>query len=123
MNKRKRAKFFKKLEKEELHARQVLEDDAGDIKDLKSEWQERDSPAERNLRSVEWTQYSTLQEAILEIRNAKERIEDGTFGICEDCESEIPEKRLELIPTARHCVSCQEKKEAPYGVTTRPASL
>lgn len=50
-----------------------------------------------------------------EIRAALQRIEEGTFGICERCEGPIGAKRLEAVPWARLCVACQaesEKEEA-----------
>lgn len=39
------------------------------------------------------------------------RIEDGSFGICEDCDEEIPIKRLYALPFARRCIECQERHE------------
>jgi DnaK suppressor protein len=46
-----------------------------------------------------------------EIQAARGRLADGTFGICEDCEAEIPERRLAAIPWARRCVPCQERAD------------
>ena len=46
------------------------------------------------------------------LKNVEEalfRIEIGTFGVCLLCEEEIPEKRLNALPWARHCLGCQEK--------------
>ncbi len=34
-----------------------------------------------------------------------------SFGICEDCEDEIPRPRLELMPWARLCIACQGRQE------------
>lgn len=45
------------------------------------------------------------------ISQALARIEDGEYGICAECEEKIPPKRLEAIPWAVYCVSCQEKLE------------
>mgnify|MGYP000885761827 CR=1 FL=1 len=45
------------------------------------------------------------------ITKALERIEDGDYGICLDCEEKIAPKRLQAIPWAAYCVSCQEKLE------------
>ena len=101
----------KKLEAEEAHLLNALREDAGDIEELRSDWQERDSPAERNLRAVEWSQYSSLQDSLTEIREAKERIEQGTYGTCEDCEEDIQPKRLLAVPTASKCLSCQDKAD------------
>jgi RNA polymerase-binding protein DksA len=53
------------------------------------------------------------EEALVrEIDQSLARIEDGTFGACESCEGAIPIARLETLPFARFCVSCQEKRES-----------
>jgi DnaK suppressor protein len=41
-------------------------------------------------------------------RAALRRIRDGSFGVCEQCEEEIPQKRLVAIPWASLCIQCQE---------------
>ena len=46
-----------------------------------------------------------------EVRSALSKLDDGTFGICEDCAEEIPQRRLDAIPWARLCVGCQSKAE------------
>ncbi len=38
-------------------------------------------------------------------------LEEGTYGICVECNTEISEKRLAVMPFARLCVECQEKIE------------
>lgn len=45
-------------------------------------------------------------------RRCLEKIEEGTYGICDVCEKKISIKRLELVPAALTCVSCDHKKEA-----------
>jgi RNA polymerase-binding protein DksA len=50
------------------------------------------------------------QEHVLaEIGDALERIRQGTFGHCEECEKAIPKARLQALPYARHCVACARK--------------
>ena len=44
------------------------------------------------------------KESILE---ALQKIDEGTYGICEECEEEIPIGRLKAIPEAKYCVACQ----------------
>ena len=56
------------------------------------------------------------------INLALNRIEAGTFGICADCEEEIPLKRLSVRPDAALCLNCQETNEREVG-QTRPAHL
>jgi len=43
---------------------------------------------------------------LLHIDAALKRMEDGTYGYCLSCDEEIPEKRLEIDPTASVCVDC-----------------
>ncbi len=45
------------------------------------------------------------------IDEALERIKDNAFGLCAHCQEEVQLKRLEAVPWARHCISCQEKQE------------
>jgi len=42
------------------------------------------------------------------IRLALDRIEDGTYGTCLRCESEISPKRLQAVPWTGHCIRCQD---------------
>jgi DnaK suppressor protein len=44
-----------------------------------------------------------------EISDALQRIEQGTYGVCLECEEPISVKRLEAVPWARYCVTCQEQ--------------
>ncbi|MBI2711648.1 MAG: TraR/DksA family transcriptional regulator [Bdellovibrio sp.] len=48
---------------------------------------------------------------IKKIDEALRRIEDGTFGECEDCGEDIEIRRLEARPTATLCVFCKEEQE------------
>lgn len=45
------------------------------------------------------------------IEQALERIEDGVYGECEECNVKIPKLRLEAIPYASLCVKCASKAE------------
>ena len=42
---------------------------------------------------------------------ALERIEQGTYGVCVDCQSEIPRARLQSIPAASRCMDCEKERE------------
>ena len=44
-----------------------------------------------------------------QIKEALRRIDDNTYGICQSCETPISTKRLEAVPWATCCVTCQEK--------------
>jgi DnaK suppressor protein len=49
---------------------------------------------------------------IKKIHNSLEDIENGEYGICEDCGREIALERLKARPIARHCIKCKTKQEA-----------
>ncbi len=50
-------------------------------------------------------------ESLNRIKSALIRIENGTFGLCEECEEPIPEKRLLALPDCTSCISCAEVQE------------
>jgi len=54
---------------------------------------------------------SNERKLLYDLDDAIKRIEDGTFGICEECKSLITKTRLRAVPYARLCVKCQEKQE------------
>ena len=49
---------------------------------------------------------------IKKIRSALERIENGTFGVCEECGEDITIKRLKARPVTTQCIDCKTKEEA-----------
>jgi len=49
----------------------------------------------------------SLEDRLAVIDSALLRIDEGTYGICADCKTEIPPRRLEALPFATLCVSCQ----------------
>jgi DnaK suppressor protein len=52
---------------------------------------------------------NTLDSKLLrEVTDALRRIEQGAYGICLECEEPISTKRLDAVPWARYCVTCQE---------------
>jgi DnaK suppressor protein len=51
---------------------------------------------------------------IMKVKEALDRIDNGTFGICESCGKPISEKRLMARPVTTQCIDCkteEEKKE------------
>ena len=49
---------------------------------------------------------------IKKIRKALNRIERGTFGVCEECGENISVKRLKARPVTTQCIDCKTKEEA-----------
>ncbi len=51
-----------------------------------------------------------LETTLAQISGALERIENGTYGKCTNCDNDIPEARLEVIPESKLCITCLEKQ-------------
>jgi DnaK suppressor protein len=49
------------------------------------------------------------EQVLEEIADALDRMEQGTFGKCEECKGPIPKGRLQALPYTRHCVKCARK--------------
>ena len=54
---------------------------------------------------------SNERELLYEIDESLKKIQEGNFGICEECNSTISKTRLKAIPYTRLCLKCQEAKE------------
>ncbi|MFC1708582.1 TraR/DksA family transcriptional regulator [Candidatus Omnitrophota bacterium] len=54
---------------------------------------------------------SNERDILYEIDAALQKVEDGSFGICEECEKSISKTRLKAVPYAKMCIKCQEAKE------------
>ena len=72
-------------------------------------------PGDQALTSTMENLRSSLQDTELQeykrIKQALQKIDDGTYGICIDCSGEISEKRLKWYPNAARCLACQEAFE------------
>ena len=51
------------------------------------------------------------RETLSQIDDALERLEDGEYGLCEECGDKISKGRLNVRPFARYCVTCKSKLE------------
>ena len=47
-------------------------------------------------------------QSIRDLQAALVRLEEGTYGQCQNCGADIAEARLEAIPEARHCLKCAD---------------
>lgn len=59
-----------------------------------------------------WTDNSRLQdlqEQIVRLHRARERLQQGRYGLCLGCGNEIDPERLDLVPAAEFCIECNRK--------------
>jgi DnaK suppressor protein len=53
---------------------------------------------------------NTLDITLLrQVQDALRRLDQGTYGVCYECEEAISPKRLDAVPWAKFCVTCQER--------------
>lgn len=57
------------------------------------------------------------------VEAARQRMDNGVYGVCVNCEAEIPYERLMVQPTAERCAPCQELYEKTHGDAIRGAPL
>jgi DnaK suppressor protein len=96
---------------------QILERRAAELVQV---LQRRDGIAiEKSPEQMDEIQYATQRELAIrnvdressllrDVKDALERIHDGSFGTCTDCESAISPRRLAAVPWASRCIQCQE---------------
>ena len=74
-----------------------------------------DHPAELGTetfeRELELTTLAIVEGELEDIDDAFRKLDQGTYGICEECGKPIDEARLEAVPWARYCVVDQAKLE------------
>jgi DnaK suppressor protein len=86
-----------------LQEQQAMSSDPGDAPDSSVS----DTSADYFLQLADRERH-----VVLEIRRSLNKIHQGEYGYCEECEELIPRERLEKIPYARYCVRCQAFREA-----------
>ena len=97
-----RRQVLQEMNNDLKQGREGAKDEGMDTYDLASE--ERDREISFILTDREREKLNAIQEAL-------ERVDDGSYGICESCESEIAEGRLAALPFTRLCVNCQGERE------------
>jgi len=70
-----------------------------------------DSVSEERTRELDMILTDREKKKLLQIDDAIERIDESTYGLCEECGVKIPKGRLKVMPFAKYCVECQEKLE------------
>mmetsp|Transcript_22139 Transcript_22139/g.10524 ORF Transcript_22139/g.10524 Transcript_22139/m.10524 type:complete len:132 (-) Transcript_22139:1711-2106(-) len=107
-------KEYKKLLTECLD--RLLKQADNTVSDMRSYKQSFPDPADRATyeanRGFELRIRDREHKLIAKIKKALDRIEDGSFGICEKCGKDISKQRLEARPVTTLCIECKTKEEA-----------
>jgi DnaK suppressor protein len=106
-------KFFRNLLEKMLH--EIEEKGKQTLEEMSDSSAMYPDPADR--ASVESEQFFALRlrdrerKLKAKIREALARIENGTYGICEECGGEIGIERLKARPVTSLCIECKSKQE------------
>ena len=106
----------KRLEDKRTETQQHIASLTGSLTQPEDAIQASDGVVEPEEEAVDLEQ-TDVDQAILdnekallaEVQQALAHIENGTYGICTNCGQPIPEKRLEAIPWASLCVTCEQE--------------
>ncbi|MDH3384194.1 MAG: TraR/DksA family transcriptional regulator, partial [Deltaproteobacteria bacterium] len=70
-----------------------------------------DSVSEERTRELDMILTDREKQKLKQIDDALDRIEENTYGLCEECGVKIPRARLKVVPFAKYCVECKEAIE------------
>jgi DnaK suppressor protein len=106
MNKAEATKYKKVLEGRQAELAQVLRRREGiAIEKAADALDEVQYAAERELAIRNLDRESNMMRLV---RLALRRIEEGTYGVCINCDEPINPRRLQAVPWAPYCIRCQE---------------
>jgi len=111
------AKLLAKYRKLLLEEKQRLLNQSKDSLRNEITLSQDDLPDETDLAASEINQNLIFKlrdrerQLLSKIDEALGRMDDGTFGLCEDCEEPIEPKRLDVRPVSTLCIACKERQE------------
>ena len=105
-----RAQLLRSVQQDLNEVRDASKDEGMDTYDLASD--ARDKEINLILGDRDREKVQAIDEAL-------GRVNDGGYGICESCEGEIAEARLQALPFTRLCVNCQADREREMKLNRR----
>ncbi len=103
--------FLKKIKEQLVREREQLCEKSSHRPDIDTDGDETDEVQGNMLIELENQLSSRNNLKLSQINDAIRRIEEKIYGVCQDCEEDIPEKRLLLNPYFVTCVACAEERE------------
>ena len=111
--------FKQRLLDERQRAQEALDhlqqEDAGQLEDEREEIPSDNHPADMATatfdRELDYTLEENVERVLAQIDAALQRIERGTYGVCESCGQPILPERLEALPWTTLCIDCKRKQE------------
>jgi DnaK suppressor protein len=86
-------------------------EDYGRQADMEATQDPADKASNSYTKELLFCQSTNDRIILTQIDEALERMEDGEYGVCVNCGQEVQPKRLEAVPWARYCITCQDLQE------------
>jgi DnaK suppressor protein len=111
-------RYRKRLEEEKTRLEEQIEDYERELEEARLTESSSDrSPdpgnAEASSMKLEYAKELSIEQNSIDllskVNRALERIEAGTYGICESCGKAIPVERLDVLPHSTLCVECASR--------------
>lgn len=111
-------RFKKRLEEEKERLEELVEDYERELEEARLTESSSDrSPdpgnAEASSMKLEYAKELSIEQNTLDllskVNRALERVDAGTYGICESCGNSIPVERLDVLPYSTLCVECASR--------------
>ena len=107
----KRETLLKELDYlEDASLRSTITESSGDISSYSFHMADQGTDAMEREKAFLWA--SREGRFLYHLNQALKRIEDGTYGYCEECNEPISDDRLEAVPHCRLCISCKTSDDA-----------
>jgi DnaK suppressor protein len=105
--------FREKLEQKKLEILEVYNKNKSYGKEADAEGSQdiADKAANSYTKEFLFSLSNNEREMLNQVDEALVRVNGKAFGVCATCEGEMEKKRLEAVPWAKHCLTCQEKQE------------
>jgi DnaK suppressor protein len=86
-------------------------EDYGREADIEATQDPADKASNSYTKELLFSQSTNDRIILTQIEEALERMDDGEYGVCVNCGQEVQPKRLEAVPWARYCITCQDLQE------------
>ncbi len=105
--------YFKEILFERMH--QLLGTAGKTMSEMSQDDDAFPDPVDRAMsessRTIELRKRDRERKLIQKIRKVIQKLEDNTYGTCEECSDDISEERLKVRPEATLCIKCKEEQE------------
>jgi len=109
------AHFRKRLEEEQTKLVARYQTSRSNLQDKPSQENIEETGSEDFIHAADLYMMGQDSQTMQMIQKARQNLEAGNYGICEDCGGPIGEPRLLARPFAKYCIKCKSRREGAGG--------